>query len=612
VPRRRHPTVAILGVVLPLCFAGQAWATTYCVGGAPSCTGTTEPDLQTALTKAGADTQGADTIVLPPATLTNPGGFLYGGTVPLEIDGQGEGSTTLSLPAGGGGSTVLSINGSAASVSLVGFSVVIPSSHAGAFGVSSEVPATISGVSVSSPGATSAGDGLYLLDGGTVSHVNVDLPADGGNSNGLFDTGTLTVDDAILSGGSGLQAEGNTIVHRSLLSAAGGGTALGIGTDVQAEVDDTVLVADGTSVALYDYESTLIGRQLTMVGGDQATAVDLNAGNLGGTLRLSDSIITEPFEYSFETSGNASATLAVDHSDYAHVSPPQGFVAGVGNLPAYVAPVFANATGGDYRLLASSPASLFGADSTAIQPGESSTDLAGVARFGGVLRDLGAYQHQVPTVTAASASPQPVPAGAVATFTATAADPEPNDPLSFAWDFDDGASAAGAGVSHTFTTPGTHSATVTVTDALGYSATRTVSVVVAKVAAPAPAPASFTLGRASVAKKTGVISFGLSASANGTASVHATLVRTIRTVSGRGRHRKVKVTRRTFTYATAKAKNVTANQTTALKLTPSKPILRWLKARHRAVRVTVAVSYTPVGGAVQHRSFTVSVPKRPR
>ena len=606
--RRRLSVVAILGVVLVFGFAGSAFATTYCVGGAPSCTGTAEPDFQSALAGADGDTQGSDTIVLPAGTLSNASSFYYDGHVPLEVDGQGEGSTTLTLPSSSNVGYVLDIAAGAASATLRGFSVVIAATNSN--GIVTQVPTTLSNVKVTASGS-SADAGISLDDGGTVSNVNVGLPMSG-NSAGLEAYKTTTVEDSTLSATYGLEGTDGIVVHRSVLSG-GDGAAFTVTGGSQGYIDDSLIEAHSSGAAIFAYESTVVGRQLTVVGDPESTGVELSTGtNVGGAIGISDSIIGKPFAYPFEIGGQAAGTITLDHSDYDHLDLPDGFVSGAGNLPAYVAPVFANAAGGDYRLMASSPASLFGTDSTGVHSGESSTDLTGLPRFNGAARDLGAYQHEAPTLTAASATPQPALAGSVVTFAAAASAPEPNDPLSFHWSFDDGGSATGASVSHVFATTGTHSATVTITDMLGFTAARTIAVDVTAAPAAAAAPivsATIKLGRASVSKKTDAITFGIDPSVTGTASVRATFLRTLRTVSGKGRHRKIKVIHRTALFATATAEGISAQDAATLKLTPNRSVLRVVKSLHKKVKVTVVVSFTPTGGVVERRTFAVTVPK---
>jgi len=123
------------------------------------------------------------------------------------------------------------------------------------------------------------------------------------------------------------------------------------------------------------------------------------------------------------------------------------------------------------------------------------------------------------------------------------------------------------------------------------------------IAGAAPGSPTFALGRASVAKKTDAVSFGLTASVTGTATAKATFVRTVRT--SKGGHRRT--THRSVLYAAASG-IAGAGRSLGLKLTPSKSVVRIVKSLHTKVKITVVVSFTPTGGAVQRRTFAVTLP----
>ena len=112
--------------------ATAASATTYCVASAPNCTGTAESTLEAALTAAGTDTTGSDTIVLPAATMSDASGFYYAGRVPLEIDGQGQSSSILTAPAGDSSIDIFEADAQvSAPVTLNGLGLEIPASSSG-------------------------------------------------------------------------------------------------------------------------------------------------------------------------------------------------------------------------------------------------------------------------------------------------------------------------------------------------------------------------------------------------------------------------------------------------------------------------------------------------
>src|SRR6185437_16701903 len=102
-------------------------------------------DLGTALEDATLDTQGSDRVVLPAGTLSDANGFNYDGHVPVEIDGQGVGSTVLTAPADVTSGSVMTFDPAAPSVTLQGFTVEVQTT-AGSdnSGVYAEVPVAIS------------------------------------------------------------------------------------------------------------------------------------------------------------------------------------------------------------------------------------------------------------------------------------------------------------------------------------------------------------------------------------------------------------------------------------------------------------------------------------
>jgi hypothetical protein len=587
--------------------ASAASATTYCVASAPNCTGTAEPTPEAALTKADADTTGSDTIVLPAATFSDASGFFYNGRVPLEIDGQGETSTILTTAPGDNSSDLLVVSGSTSAtlvLSSLGLEIPASTDGVGAF-FDGSATATIENVAVTSAEAAGSEVGLDLDFGGSILNSTVSVPTNSAYDNTAVRVqGPSLVQDSTMVGRVGLEASGATAVtlHRVVaVGATSGGAAIEIDSG-QAQIDDSLLEADQGAIALYnDAASQVTGRQLTIAGDSQSIGVE-TSGSSTDTLALSDSIVAEPLAHAFEVNGQA--PLLTDHDDYDHSSLPSGFAPGPGDLPAYVAPVFANPSNGDFRLLASSPSALFAADSSIKEAGESATDLIGLPRFNGAARDLGAYQHQTPTLSAAVGTPN-IEAGAAASFTATGGTNVPNDPLTYRWTFDDGQSASGASVAHAFTSAGTHNATVTVTDALGFTATATASVSVTGAPAAAAPSGAFTI-RASGAAKTGVVTLRLGTHAPGTATIKSSFSEIEKVTTGKGKHRKTRRVRRAVTYARTTTAQVGAGDALSLKLKPTPPALKHLRAvKHE--KVTVTAQFTPKGGKPTTRTITVSV-----
>jgi PKD domain len=513
--RAAEPRRASSVFLLTLCLlalsgwqAAAADANVYCVAPASGCVGGTQPSLQAALTQVHADGV-AGRIVLGSSTYTSPtSGFVYPGTAPLEIDGAGAGATTLALPPADNAKTVLNST-SPAALTLKGVRLLFSSGSTNDNGLKVTGPATVANVVVDGSPATTPSDGIILDGGGTISASTVTVPAVitaiGLQVNGSAAT---TVQDSTVGGVNAVVANGPGLVtvHRCALtgtSAGGAGIALAAygGTVV---ADDSLLRAAGPNnnpsiglaLAPNSGAVSVTATQLTIVGNASEYGVlaqTLNAGE-SSTLNLTDSIIADPLMYAVyaqQTSGPVSVTINYSDFDPASVTVHGGasLTSGAHDAPSYVAPGFAD-PGGDFRLLASSP--LLNFDPTAlgntpVGAGESSTDLAGGQRITGSGRDLGAYQHQAPTVSA-SAAPEAAGTGAPVSFAALGGTGTPGASLGYSWHFDDGGAAIGASVTHAFSTPGVHSATVVLTDSTGLtaSATATASVVAPPVSVVAP------------------------------------------------------------------------------------------------------------------------------
>lgn len=177
---------------------------------------------------------------------------------------------------------------------------------------------------------------------------------------------------------------------------------------------------------------------------------------------------------------NSPITVNLGYSNYA-----KGVVGGNGQSPGAInqvpagsdqttTPAFVNAAGGDFRERASSSGTVDrGHDDGSLRP----VDLNGDPRIVGSAPDIGAYEHQPPTVTA-SANPASIAGSAPATFSASGTPSIPGDSLSYVWRFDDAATAGGPRVSHGFAAPGSHLGTVTVSDLSGLTAAATARVTV--------------------------------------------------------------------------------------------------------------------------------------
>jgi hypothetical protein len=615
--RSSRAFVALATAILAFALiASSASAATYCVGSAPNCTGTAEATLEAALTKAGTDTIGSDTIVLPAGTLSDPTGFTYTGHVSLEIDGQGSASTILTLPTGSNNNVLTIGNGTAVELTVSSLGIEIPAAATAGIGLVSESAATtIRNVAVTAPNAIGTADGIYLPDGGSVTGTTVTLPATNTQTNdALYVAGPTTVQDSSLTGTTALydSSAASLVVHRvQAIGATDAGDAVFIASLGSAQIDDSVLAAYSGAAGLVanDAIAGVTLRQVTIVADSGSAGIeDENYTTQNTPITMSASIVVSPPGHTFiiTDEGIGGVTITTDHSDYDHTSlPTNNVVSGPGDLPTYVAPAFAGAGDGDYRLRASSPAALFGADSTAKQLNESATDLDGLSRFNGSARDMGAYQHQVPTLSAATGSPT-VTIGTASSFTASGSTTEPNDPLTYAWTFDDGQTAVGATASHTFATTGQHTATVTVTDALGFTASTTASVTVSPAVVAMQLPSNgFTL-KTSSAKKTGAVTLTIQTHAPGKAKLTVTFSETLKTKVGKGKHRKTKVVHRTVTYSNTTSVKVGSTDSGAIKLLPTKAAKAHLKSvGHEKVALTV--TFTPTGGHSARHKLSVSV-----
>jgi PKD repeat protein len=489
--------------VLLLAFGAQAAsATVYCVttpAAPPSCAGTNEGTLGDALTAANADTGGSDQIVLPAGTQTgpSPAGYVYTGSASLSITGQGVSSVVT--VATGSAVPVFSDQGTESSITLKSLAVTLPSGATGG-GVSLKANATVTSVAIRGvPG--SSGHGIALSGGGTLDGAAIAIPAGTSAADpdpAVFATGPgdVTVQNSALSDRTGFETTGpgKAVIHRSALAGTNQDAAV-IASGGQIAIDDSLLLASGGASGLEAYGpgASIVGAQLTIVGDASVTGVLVSSPSPGAgpSVRLSDTILADPLAHSiamYTVAGAGTAAVSTDYSDYDRKTIVAGgtFTPGAhdtpvtaGNPSGYEDPKFEKPAAGNYQLSPGSP--LLNLDptqlgGTPVGSIESGTDLAGLPRITGTGRDLGAYQHQSPTLTAATASPTTVQIGHSISFTASAKIVFLKDTLTYSWKFDDGTTAAGASVKHTFKQPGTHTATITVTDQLGYSTSKTLTV----------------------------------------------------------------------------------------------------------------------------------------
>jgi PKD domain len=496
---RMTTTTALAALVAALIGASAASADTYCVTPASGCTHP-ETSVANALTAAAADSSGAATIRLG-ATTYNEDDLNYIGAVPLTVTGAGQGQTTLTDSGASLSGRVLRFTpGSATATTLSNLALAIPATNAQVgveFG--SQAVANVQSVTLNGPLGAGGASGFQLDGAGTLSQTAATLLGTGTTGVQAAAGSALsdTIQDSSITANTGVSASGvgTTTVHRTTITTNGsGGFGLNAGAG-SASIDESLVLlrSGGTGILA---SSATQARQVTIVGDASGTGVNVDATAADVTLGLTDSIIRNvPTSVSLSETSPHVATLTSDYDDFqgatnasdSHIAVSGGaaFTPGAHNID--LDPLFAGAS--SFHPLPTSP--VLNRDATAIQSGESATDLIGLPRFvSGTTRDLGAYQHQAPRITSAAASPSTQVAGKPVTFNGVASDSDPGDSLSYAWAFDDGTTATGPTVTHAFASKGTHTGTLTVTDAtnLRASASASVTVTAAPPASTSKAP----------------------------------------------------------------------------------------------------------------------------
>ena len=472
---------------------GAATAKVYCiepVSPPPGCPASHVPEmtLTDAFIDAKNDTQGSDQIVLAAQTEAD-GPYVWSGSVPLEIDGQGQSASIITASSALSGSQVLLANGTRP-LTLRNLGIQIPAGsdfHSSGVVSGATVSATISDVTVTSE-SSDFESGIDLNGGGTISRtrsvtvLSMFKPSVPVNS-GITVSGagtTTTITDSAASAITGLDVEGSATAIVDRCRVSGDQTGLFV-SDAVVHIDSSLvqsnfLAMESDSVT---QPTTISGAGLTIAPLDSGAAASYAAyaraqGTNNPQIALSDSILTNGFQHPIVTARTPGQpgipTVATSYSDY----DPTGILLysgtwtpGAGDTPGYVDPRFADPANGDFHLLASSK--LVGYRPVT-GPVIASTDLDGLPRVTDGALDLGAFQHQRPTVTA-SVLPQSVKLGKAVTFSAIGSIVRPSDALTFGWKLDDGATAAGSAVSHTFTTGGEHTGAVTATDMYGFNTT---------------------------------------------------------------------------------------------------------------------------------------------
>jgi len=457
---------AVVSAVASLAWAApaSAAATTYCVPSTgPQCSGTAEPDIQSALNAAGGD--GAkDIIKVAAGTYTGP--FFDNSGNPVDLIGSGLGTVLQ----GGGGASTLRVTEPTTTIS----SLKVVAAN-GAIGADSS--GTFLHVAVGESAGASGVVGVFL------------------ETNGRFEQGVVSLSD---SSSTGVDLGGGTLSRSAVTAGSVGVHGLETGT----AVDDLIRVtkSNGTGVQLAGalYGSSINARQDTVIGpgvSTTSTGVEVDAsppaagfGGGPGDAHL-NGVIIRNFHKDLAAQGvdgtcgfypdtypcPQDATINIAYSDFNPANDTLGvhsfITEGASNLHN-VDPKFANPFGGDFSLKFGSPV-VDKANPNAPPSGDPILDLLGTLRKidgdgNGIARvDMGAFELDVPV--AAFKAPRYAVVGTKAHFNGSASHDPSGRPITFAWLFGDGSKGTGAKPTHTYKAPGTYKVKLVVTNSLGVS-----------------------------------------------------------------------------------------------------------------------------------------------
>ncbi len=477
---------AVLAITAP------AGATTYCVGYAdPGCQ--IEGTAQSALTDASNDSQPSSLVELGPGSwaennLQYPAPTHVGHTT--EVIGVADSADpTVLTHSAGDPHPVIDCQGGALTLHRL---VVRASNGSTTEGVTGEAQCALTLDSLTVD--MTAGTGVGASASGSVTIKNSTVTAGGTSAAVSLSTAQAsTVIDSKLTGIPALLDLGPGAVTAQRLTLTSNTTA-GAGVLVQATANNTTLALDdsliktatgatalrSTSGGVVAHTAAITARQITAVADATAASPLWAHSDLGpATISVYDSIASG-YVQGVKLEGGASPAN-IDLHDTALPSPNTPATLNgattyvhtdaVFDIAAHPA-LFVNPGANDFHLSTSS--TLVDADATALAPGESATDLLGHTRIVSGKRDLGAIEHQAPTVAAN------VPAsgrlGQSVAFAAVGA--SDGGSVSYAWTFGDGTGGATAAPSHTYLLPGTYSWSVTVGDGKGASASASGAIVI--------------------------------------------------------------------------------------------------------------------------------------
>jgi PKD repeat protein len=520
-PRRSAPAAVAALVVCAIALPAVASADTFCVHNPSGCVGSAQPDLKTALSVAGSNGAGKDTIKIGAGSFTEGPAVAAVGN-PVDIVGASASDTTL-LGAGNG-ITVLRVLDPASSVSDLGVRITGTGGETGIelAGHGSHLKVTNNGAQAGSTGVELSG-AFPTLEASSValSYGPNDIAV-----RAVYAFAThATITDSSLTAMRGVYASGGQVdLMRSRVWAQQGVTADSAGPGaVYATASDTSFRAPGPSPSNYDHVALAAGGsgwniidadRITAYGGGGGGGVAVRAtpaaaaGNKA-TVNLRGSVIDGFATAVFANQDlGATATVTTASSAYklgsAIVKGGATYSAAAGNLDLTgIGPGFVDAAGGDLRLRHDSP--LVDRGDPAFQPA-GALDRDGLPRLrdgdgaSGPRVDIGAFEYQrYAPVASATATPSTVEVGQTVTFGGKADDADPGETSTYQWAFDDGATATGASAPHAFASAGAHAATLTVTDPSGLSDTVQATVTVNAPAAAADGTDSTATGTESAA-----------------------------------------------------------------------------------------------------------------
>jgi hypothetical protein len=417
--RRLALVAAVLVVpVLPVLAATPAFAATnvICVPVKLAGCDTFAPSISQAITAANAS-DSDDVIKVAPGTYNDGPYQLNGVAHRVTLQGAGQGSTFLTLPAAGTHTYLSAAQATVQDLTITMAPNVLLASDIGLFLSNGSLAER---VTVNGPG-TYNDRGLNSVNS-QVKSSTVLMPVSDGYSRGVYSDGGSTITDSIITGAQGFVHSGTTTdtLSRVTIRTSKAGVLLDSGT---VTIDDAVVdlgTSDGTGLSATNGNDgtdpmTINAVHLSVVGGGGGSKGVVAAATSAGakqtaTITLADSIVRGPVTSLIASASNglavnpanrSTATVTVSYSDYQTVSPTSeiatngagGVVLGAGNV-VNVDPGFVNVGAGNYHL---TPGSLV-ADKGDPAAGGPATDRDGSARVLdgdaviGAVRDLGAYE----------------------------------------------------------------------------------------------------------------------------------------------------------------------------------------------------------------------------